>query len=144
MSKVSGACTGMVGCRPDAGCHALKRTPATASPGRPVAVMRQAPAVAGDRHAGLASKPVALHLQALDRGIDEAHRAADRAFLAQHVPGLQRLADLELDAAMLDLAEEREAELALRVEPDRVEGDSRRARSASTSEEVLPRHSAAA
>ena len=38
-SNVSGACTGMVGCRPDTGCHALKRTPATASPDRPVAVI---------------------------------------------------------------------------------------------------------
>ena len=39
MSKVRGACTGMVGCRPDAGCHALKRTAATASPDVPVAVI---------------------------------------------------------------------------------------------------------
>ncbi len=38
MSKVSGEWTGIVGCRPEAGCHALKRRPATASPERPVSV----------------------------------------------------------------------------------------------------------
>jgi hypothetical protein len=33
------------------------------------------------------------------------------------VPGLQRLADLEVDAVDLDLAAEREAEFLLRLEP---------------------------
>ncbi len=36
MSKVKGACGAMVGCRLEAGFQALKRTPATASPARPV------------------------------------------------------------------------------------------------------------
>ena len=82
MSKVNGACAGTVGCRPEAGCHALKRTPATYSPKRPVGrflhaeIMRaqqmgqkrdgrQAPALAGiiggvPKHVGIvAAKPLA-------------------------------------------------------------------------------------
>jgi hypothetical protein len=38
ISKVSGAWTSIVGCSADGSFHALKRTPATYSPGRPVAV----------------------------------------------------------------------------------------------------------
>ena len=44
----------------------------------------------------LAARPRDAHLHALDRGVDVAHRAAGRAFLAQHVPGLERLAQLDL------------------------------------------------
>ena len=61
--------------------------------------------------------PSSLHLQPLDRGIDEAHGAADRALLAHHVPRLERLAQFQLDAVVLDLAAEREAEFELRLEP---------------------------
>src|SRR3954451_11760250 len=104
MSKVKGACTGMVGCRPEAGCHALKRTPATASPERPVPVLGRRPAVhvttwRGPSEAAGARAPrggaapdeaAAPPLRALDRGIDVAHGAAARALLAEHVPGLER------------------------------------------------------
>ncbi len=37
--------------------------------------------------------------------------------LAEHVPGLERLADLEMHALVVDLAAEREAELGLGLEP---------------------------
>src|SRR5580700_1455766 len=61
-------------------------------------------------------------LQPLDRGIDEAHRGAGIALLAQHVPGLDRLAQLELDAAVMYGAAQRKTKLPLRLEPDRIEG----------------------
>ena len=51
------------------------------------------------RHGGPATRPRRAHLQPLGRAVDIAHRAADRAGLAQHVPGLERMADFELDAA---------------------------------------------
>ncbi len=41
-------------------------------------------------------------LQTLDGGIDEADGSAGRGFLAQDVPGLDRLAEFDVDAAMLD------------------------------------------
>ena len=50
-----------------------------------------------------------------------AHRAADGAFLAEHMPGLERLADFEPDAAVLDDAADGKAEFALRLEPFRLE-----------------------
>ena len=39
-------------------------------------------------------------LQALDRGIHVANSRAARTFLAEHVPGLQSMAQLEMDAAL--------------------------------------------
>ena len=45
------------------------------------------------------TRPVTLTCSALDRRIDVAHRAAGRALLAQHVPGLERQAQFDLDAA---------------------------------------------
>ena len=77
---------------------------------------RHDPAVADDGMA-LWVEPLGLHLQPFDRGIDEAHRAADRALLAHHMPRFQRLPQFQLDAGILDLAAEREAEFELRVEP---------------------------
>src|SRR5437660_1105894 len=81
---------------------------------------RHAPSVAGDdvavRHISLR-----LHLQALDGGIDKTHSAAGNAFFAEHMPGLERLTDFELHAAMLDRAAKRKAELALRFEPTGIE-----------------------
>ena len=137
MSKVSGACTSMVGCSADGSFHALKRTPATYSPDRPVGSsgMRR-PLQATTWRAGL--KPVDLDLQPLDRGIDEARGAAGAALLAEHVPGLQRVAQLELDAAVGDRAVEREAEFALRVEPHRIERIAGAAQIAEHAEEILP------
>ena len=91
----------MVGCMPDAGCQALKRTPATAladHAGRVIGTLRPLQAMTwrpGD-------KAVGLDLQPLDGGIDIAHRAAGRALFAEHMPRLERLAHFELDAAALD------------------------------------------
>src|SRR5262245_44464618 len=62
-----------------------------------------------------------LHLQTLDRGIDEARGASGCPLLAQHVPGLERLAQFEPHAAVMDHASEREAEFALRLEPGRID-----------------------
>ena len=50
----------------EAGCQALKRTPATASPERPVGVIGMAAAVAGDDVAAL-DEAFGLDLQPLDR-----------------------------------------------------------------------------
>ena len=60
-------------------------------------------------------------LQTLHGCIDKPHRAADGAFFAQHMPGLQRLPDFELHAAMLDNSKHRKPELELRFEPRHVE-----------------------
>ena len=120
ISKVSGACTSMVGCSADGSFHALKRTPATYSPERPVERERQPPPVAGDDVAGWI-EAFDLDLQPLDRGIDKARGAAGSAFLAEHMPRLQRVPEFELDAAVVDRAVERKAEFALRLEPDRIE-----------------------
>src|SRR6185369_4092613 len=80
---------------------------------------RNAAAIAGhDMARGV--EPLRLDLQSLDRGIHEARSAADRALLAQHVPWLERLPKLELDATATRGAVERETELSLRFIPDRV------------------------
>src|SRR5579864_1896696 len=63
-----------------------------------------------------------LDLQPLDRRIDEAYRGAGIALLAQHVPGLDRLAQFERDAAVMHGAAHRETKLPLRLEPGRIEG----------------------
>ena len=67
-----------------------------------------------------------------------AHGAADGALLAHDVPGLERLAQLQLDAAIFHLAAEREAELLLRLEPFGVEGEAVLAQVVEHVEEVLP------
>ncbi len=61
----------------------------------------------GQRHRGaVAGEHVAFldpagdpRLHPLDRAVDVADRAADAGFLAQHVPGFQRVAQFQLDAA---------------------------------------------
>src|SRR6478735_5458035 len=63
-----------------------------------------------------------LHLQALQRGIDEARGAAGRVLLAEHMPGLQRIAQLHLDIARSEIAEARKAEFEMRREPCRIHG----------------------
>ena len=79
-------------------------------------LQRHAALVAGDDvAAGVGGGE--LDLQALDRAVGVADGAADGAGLAEDVPGLERLAELEVDAVGLDLAAEREAELGLRLEP---------------------------
>ncbi len=83
-------------------------------------------------------RPRDLDLQALDRGIDIAHRAAAARLLAQHVPGLQRVAQLELEAALRDLADPREAELEMRREPIRREAVAGLAEIGEHVAEILP------
>src|SRR5580704_17308415 len=75
-----------------------------------------APSVAGDDVAGVVQS-LDLDLQPLDRGIDEARGAAGRGVLAEHVPGLERVAQLKPHPAVIDGAVGGEAELALRREP---------------------------
>ena len=75
-----------------------------------------AAAVAGDDVA-LRIGARELHLQPLGRRVGVARRSADRAGFAEHMPRLQRLAQFELDAFVLDLAAERKAELGLRFVP---------------------------
>src|SRR5688572_32554098 len=62
-----------------------------------------------------------LHLHALERGVDRARRAAGVRLLRQHVPRLERAPQLELDAVVGDLADERKAKLEVRREPRRLE-----------------------
>ena len=81
---------------------------------------RQAPAVAGDGMA-LVVQPRDLDLQPFDRGIDITHRAAATRLLTQHMPGFERMAQLQLDAALGHLAEAREPEFEVRCEPVRRE-----------------------
>ena len=66
-------------------------------------------------------QPGDLDLQALDRAVDIAHRAAAARLLAQHVPRLQRVAQFQRDAALRHLADPREAELEVRREPGGLE-----------------------
>ena len=58
-----------------------------------------------------------LHLQSLHRGIHVAGRAAGRRLFAQHVPGLQRAAEFQMNAALRDGTDGRESELEVRREP---------------------------
>ncbi len=69
---------------------------------------------------------------------DEARGAAAGVLLAEHVPGLERLPDLHLDAAMRDLAVIGEAEFALRVEPERLHGEAGAAQVFEHVEEIGP------
>ena len=79
-------------------------------------LQRQRAAVAG-HDVALADETRREHLQPLERRIDVAGRSPGRAFLAQHVPGLERAAQREMDAAHRDFAHRREAELEMRREP---------------------------
>ena len=60
-------------------------------------VQRHAAAVAGDDVPPF-GQPLHLHLQPLDRRIDVPRRAAAGGLLAQDVPGLDGLAQLQVDA----------------------------------------------
>src|SRR5580700_7478944 len=62
-------------------------------------------------------EPRSLHLHALERGVDEASGRARGALLAHDVPGLERLTQLDLDAARAEVAVLREAEFHMRREP---------------------------
>jgi len=61
----------------------------------------------------------------LERGVHVARGPADRALLAEHVPGLERLAELDLDVAEREAPVARKAELVVGAEPLRIEGEPR-------------------
>ncbi len=84
--------------------------------GQAGSMQRQAVAVAGDDVTNVI-QPLDLDLQALDRAVDIAHGAAAARFLAQDMPGFEGMAQLELDAALGDATDQREAELEMRREP---------------------------
>ena len=56
-------------------------------------------------------------MQTLERRIDVAHGSAAARLFAQHVPRLDRLAELELHAALRHLAADRETKFKVRREP---------------------------
>src|SRR5215471_7057003 len=64
---------------------------------------------------------VDAELNALERRIDIADRAADRPFFAHHVPRLQRSPQRKMNSARGDFAQERKAELEVWGEPLRIE-----------------------
>ena len=115
---ISGTCTPMVGCSADGGFHARiahARDEFARHAGRG---QRQHAAVAGDRVAA-ADHAGHLDLHALDGRIDVARGAGAADLLAQHVPGLDGLAQLERHAVVGHRAVAREAKLDERLEPRR-------------------------
>src|SRR6516164_4415209 len=62
-----------------------------------------------------------LHLQPLNRGVDEARGYASGRIFAQHVPRLERVSQFQSDAAVGDGAIERKTKLALGMKPLRIE-----------------------
>src|SRR6516164_5934106 len=62
-----------------------------------------------------------LHLQPLDRGVDEARGDASGRIFAQHVPRLQRMSQFKPDAAVGDCAIQRKAKLAVSMKRNRSE-----------------------
>src|SRR5207248_11275451 len=79
-------------------------------------MQRHAPARARDDVARV-HRAAHLHFEPLERGVDVADRAAAALFLAEHVPRLDRLTQLELDAGRGDRTEQRKTEFAVRLEP---------------------------
>ena len=129
----------MVGCRPLGGFQALKRTPATASPEAPVGVSGRRAAVAGDDVAARDRSPSAC---TCSRSTEESTKRTvppAGAFLAHHVPGLQRLAQLQRHAAVLGprRGPGSGTRAGPRTSPDR-RRSRRRSRSPSTSRKSLP------
>ena len=84
--------------------------------GRAGGVQGDAPAIAGDDVTHL-DQPAGLDLQPLDRRVDVAGGAAGAGLLAEHVPGLDRLPQIQGHAVGGDAAGEREAEVAVGPEP---------------------------
>ena len=116
MSKVSGALTGRFGCSEAGSIQALKRTPATNSPERPVeASGTRRPLQATTWRAGLSPSAFTCSRSSEESAGREV--APLDGFLAEHVPGFERVAQLQPHAAVLDRAVERKTEFALRLEP---------------------------
>src|ERR1700733_5138363 len=86
--------------------------------GRARGLQWDGPAVAS-QYIAIRHKSRRLDLHALQRGVDIACGSADSALLAHDVPGLERLPQLDLDAARSEGAVLREAEFHMRSEPFR-------------------------
>ena len=69
----------------------------------------------------IADEALDVDLDPLDGRIDVARRAAGAALLAEHMPRLERHAQLDGDARGGEVAEQREAEIAVRREPGELE-----------------------
>ena len=70
-------------------------------------MQRHAAAIARDDVAGI-GEAAHFDLDALERAVHVAHRAAAAGFLAEHMPWLERGAQLEVHAALGDAADRRE------------------------------------
>ena len=90
-----------------------------------------------DPDSGCPGHAADLDLQAFDGGIDVAGRGRRDGLFAQHVPGLDGLAKLELDAVVGRLAQQGEAEFEVRHEPLRLEGHAPLAQFAENFKEIL-------
>jgi hypothetical protein len=87
---------------------------------------RNAPPVARHHVAVVRERePARAHLQALEARVDVAHGSAAARLLAEDVPRLDRVAELEVDARGRRAADAREAELEVRVEPGALEREAR-------------------
>src|SRR5215467_1133838 len=98
---------------------------------------RNEPSVAGD---GMAAgiETLDLHLQPLNRGIDEARGDTGGRIFAQHVPRLERVPQFKRDAAVGDGAVERKTKLALGMKPLRIEVIAGAAKTFQNVEKVVP------
>ena len=98
---------------------------------------RNDPAIAGDDVAA-GIQILDLHLQPLDRGVDETRSHAGCRVFAKYVPRLQRLSQFQAHAATVDRAVERKAKLALGMKPVRIEMIAGTAKITQNVEKVLP------
>src|SRR3954469_22329414 len=79
-----------------------------------------------------------FHLQPLDRGVHEARRDSGGGVFAKHMPGFQRVAQLQVHAAIGNGAVEWKAKLALGVKPVRREIVAGAAKFLQYAEKILP------
>ena len=77
-------------------------------------------------------------LHAFDGAVHEANGTAGGAFLAHDVPGLEGVAEFEGEAAVGDVAVDRETELEVRVEPLRFEVEAGLVELINDAGEILP------
>src|SRR5208282_1712517 len=107
---------------PDRGLQTNRRLPRTVAHARHTfavcagGMQRHAMAVDGDGKA-VAGETARLDLQAFDRAVHVAHRAAAAGFLAEDMPGFERGAEFELDVALFQVPNPRETEFKMRREP---------------------------
>src|SRR6478672_12741629 len=79
-----------------------------------------------------------FHLQPLDRGVHEARRDSGGGVFAKHMPGLQRVTQLQVHATIGNGAVEWKAKLALGVKPVRREIVAGATKILQDTEKVLP------